>query len=209
MPAVADFIEQFTYVGLFLALFAGSLGLPIPEEAPIIAAGVLSHEEIIHWWLAIPICLTAVMLGDTILYAVGHHWGERILGWRVVRHVLSLEREQALKASYKRHGVKIIFAARHVMGLRAAAFLTAGVAHVPYWKFIVIDAAAASVGVPFSFGLAYLFTDQLERLLTEMHRIERWLVVAALGALAVWLWVLVWRRSRRIERSVTARRGSE
>jgi hypothetical protein len=48
---------------------------------------------------------------------------------------------------------------RHVLGLRAAAFLTAGIARVPFWKFILADASGAIVGVPFSFGLAYFFTD--------------------------------------------------
>jgi membrane protein DedA with SNARE-associated domain len=34
------------------------------------------------------------------------------------------------------------------MGLRAAAFLTAGIACVPFWRFIVADAGAAVLSVP-------------------------------------------------------------
>jgi membrane protein DedA with SNARE-associated domain len=84
-----------------------------------------------------------------------------------------------------------------VVGLRAAAFLTAGIAHVPFWRFIVADTAAALIGVPVSFGIAFLFTDQLERVLSDVHRIERWLALYALLVLAGWIGYLVWRQYRR------------
>lgn len=193
---VSAFLEQFTYLGIFLVLLAASLGVPIPEELPIIGAGVLAHAGVVRWWLALPVCFVGVLSGDVVLYWAGHHWGERVLEWRIVRRVLSREREEWLKAGYRRHGVKIVFTARHIMGVRAAAFLTAGIARVPFWKFLAVDAAGALLGVPLGFGLGFLFTDQLERVLTDVHRVERWLALAALVGLAAWLAVLAWRRGR-------------
>ena len=194
---MVGFIEDFTYVGIFLVLFAAGLGVPIPEEAPIMAAGVLAHENVVRWWIALPVCLLGVLSGDVALYWVGHHWGERILDWRMVRYVLSREREERIMDTYRRHGVKIVFTARHVIGLRAAAFLTAGIAHVPFWKFMAVDAVAALVGVPAGFGIAFLFTDQLGRVMADVQRFERWLVLYALVALAAWLGYLAWRYNRR------------
>jgi membrane protein DedA with SNARE-associated domain len=104
----------------------GSLGVPIPEEMPIIAAAVLSHEVLVRWWLALFVCFLGVPSGDVVLYWTGWHWGEPILNWRVVRLVLTREREQWFKVAYRRHALKTVVMARHVMGLRAAAFLTAG-----------------------------------------------------------------------------------
>jgi len=126
--SIAQFLEEFTYLGVFLVLFAAGLGVPMPEELPIMAGGVLAHEGVVRWWLMLPVCVLGVLSGDVALYWIGRHWGERVLSWRVVRFVLSPEREESLKAAYRRHGVKIVFTARHVMGLRAAAFLTAGIA---------------------------------------------------------------------------------
>src|SRR6267378_873413 len=117
---IQGFIEHFTYAGLFLTLFAAGLGVPIPEEVPIIAGGVLAQEHVVEWWLALPVCILGVLSGDAALYAIGHHWGERVLEWNLVRRVLTKEREAALKERYRRHGVKIVFVARHVMGIRAA-----------------------------------------------------------------------------------------
>jgi membrane protein DedA with SNARE-associated domain len=115
-----------------------------------------------------------------------------------VRLVLTPTRAQWLQAAYRRHALKTVVTARHLMGLRAAAFLTAGIAHVPFWKFVVADAGAAALGVPFGFGLAYFFTDQIEAIVADVHRVERWLALAGLLVLMVVLIVGVRRWKRRL-----------
>jgi len=199
---INDFIEQFTYLGIFAVLFLGGLGVPIPEELAVLAAGALAHEGYMRWWIALPVCFFGVLSGDSVLYWVGHHWGEHILDWAIVRRVLTEEREHALLDAYRRHAAKTVFTARHVIGLRAAAFLTAGIARVPFWKFILVDAAAALLGVPTGFALAYFFTDQVTEILHDVRRVERWLTLLALMALAAWIAVLVWRKSRALEQGV-------
>jgi membrane protein DedA with SNARE-associated domain len=191
------FVEHFTYLGIFAVLLLASLGLPIPEEVPIVAGAVLAHEGLARWWLALPVCVTGVLSGDIVLYWAGRYWGERVLGWQMVRLVLNREREERLTAAYRRNAVKTIVAVRHVMGLRAAAFLTAGIAHVPFWKFLAADGGAVLVGVPLTFGLAYFFTDQLEAVLADVRRVERWVTLFAVVAAAAALVLAARRRSRR------------
>lgn len=193
---IQEFIEHFTYGGIALVLLLGGLGAPIPEELPILVAGVLSREAVIRWWIALPLCLVGVLVGDVVLYWAGRHWGERVCRWRAVRCVLTESRERRLLAAYRQHGVKIVVVARHVTGLRAAAFLTAGIARLPFWKFVLVDGAAACVGVPLSFGLAYFFTAQLQAVMEDVHRVERWLLVLGLVIVGAWLARLVWRRNR-------------
>ncbi len=194
---IQEVVAQFTYIGLFVVLLVASLGVPIPEEVPIIAAAVLSHEGLARWWIALPVCILGVLSGDVVLYWSGRHWGERLLNWRVVRLVLNREREDRFKAAYRRHAGKTIFTVRHVMGLRAAAFLTAGIAHVPFWKFLLVDGMAVTLGVPVGFSLAYLFTDQLEEVMADVHRVQRWLGLFAVVAMVIILAVHIWRRNRR------------
>jgi membrane protein DedA with SNARE-associated domain len=198
VETLQGFVEQFTYLGIFVVLLLGSLGVPIPEEMPIIAAAVLTHAGLARWWLALPFCLLGVLSGDMVLYWVGRHWGENVLNWRVVRLVLTLDREQWLNAAYRRHALKTIVTARHVMGLRAAAFLTAGNARVPFWKFVIADAGAAALGVPFLFGMAYFFIDEIEGIVADVHRVERWLGLAGLLVLAALLVGGVRRWKRRL-----------
>jgi membrane protein DedA with SNARE-associated domain len=69
--------------------------------------------------------------------------------------------------------------------------------HVPFWKFLAIDAAAAGISVPLGFGLAYFFTDQLEQVIADVRRVERWIALLVSVVIAVALTVAAWRRSRR------------
>ncbi len=196
MPIVEDIVQHFAYAGIFLTLLLAGLGLPIPEETAILAAGVLAHQQVVRWWIALPVCLTGAVAGDCALYWVGRRWGERILDWRPVRRVLSRSREGELKAAYREHGAKVVFTARHVAGVRAAAFLTAGIAGVSFWKFLVVDSAAALVGVPIGFWVAYVFTDHLTAILRGVHRVERWLGLLVIAGLVAWWTLLVLRRNR-------------
>ncbi len=191
-------IDYSPYVGILAALCLGSLGAPIPEEIPVVTAGLLARQEVVRWWLALPLCVVGVLSGDIALYWVGRHWGEHVLELRLVRRVLDPARREKLTAAYRKNGLIIVFAARHVMGLRAAAFLTAGVARIPFWKFLAVDGAAIGYGVPLNFTLAYLFADRVHELLANVYRIDRWIAVLAVVAAAGWIGVFVWRRSRRM-----------
>ena len=197
MEALQEFVDNFTYIGVFAVLLLGSLGVPIPEEMPIIAAAVLSHEGVVRWWLAARLHAGGAVRRHGALLGRPAR-GEQVLNWRLVRLVLSPAREQWLKAAYRRHALKTVVTARHVMGLRAAAFLTAGSARVPFWKFVVADVGAALFGVPLAFGLAYFFTDQIQAIMADLHRAERWLGLAGLLALAAMLVVGLWRWNRRV-----------
>lgn len=186
------------YVGILAALFMGSLGVPIPEELPVITAGVLASQEVVYWWLALPLCFIGVLSGDIILYWLGHHFGDHVLDLRPVRFILDPARRNRLTAAYRKNGLLIVFAARHVMGFRAAAFLTAGIAHIPFWKFLAVDAMAAAYAVPLGFGLAYLFADRVQELMANVHRVDLWIVVVVLVGLVVWFGYTTWWRSRKI-----------
>jgi membrane protein DedA with SNARE-associated domain len=198
MPMLDHVIERLGYVGLFLVLGLAGLGLPIPEELPILSAGALSHYGYLRWWIALPVCIAGALAGDTILYWLGHHWGNRVLGLPLARHVLTPARREQFAAAYRRRGALIVIAARHVMGVRAAAFLTAGIVRLPFWKFLAADGVAAGVGIPIGFTIAYLFTDHLRDVLENVHRVERWLGLIALLALAAWLGRSSLHRSRRL-----------
>jgi membrane protein DedA with SNARE-associated domain len=195
---IARLIESSPYAGLLVVLWASGLGLPVPEEVPVVTAGVLAHRGVVRWWLALAVCLGGVLSADVALYWAGRRWGDRVLEHPLLRRLLDPARRDRLAAAYRRRGVAIVFAARHVMGLRSAAFLTAGIARVPFWRFLAADGAAAGVGIPLNFALAYLFTDHIHALMEDVRRVERWIGLLVLLAAAGWLGAIAWRRSRRV-----------
>jgi len=60
--------------------------------------------------------------------------------------------------------------------------------------------------VPVSFGLAFFFTDQLERILADVRRVERWAILLAFVAIAAFITFRAWRRGAALEREARAAR---
>jgi membrane protein DedA with SNARE-associated domain len=112
-PGLAnDLISQFGYLGIFIILVLGGLGLPIPEEAPIIIAGILSRNGKMHWIPALIACFSGVLVGDFVVYFLGFFYGEKVLSLPLTRKFLTKARETQIKGYFHRHGVKILILGR-------------------------------------------------------------------------------------------------
>jgi membrane protein DedA with SNARE-associated domain len=193
---LAELIVHFSYPGVFLILLATGLGVPIPEELPIAIAAMMARWEVMHWPGALASCLGGVLAADMLLYWVGRHFGRRILEWPAARQILTPLREKRVMEAYHRHGLKFVVMARLVMGLRAAAFLTAGLVRVPFPRFVVVDVTAVFLSVPLWFGVAYAITDSLSVVLARLREVQLWVAGVVLVIAAIWLIVLLRRRRR-------------
>jgi len=177
-----DWFERGSYLGIVVFLTLTGIGLPVPEEVPIVAAGVASRAQALHWYYALPACLVGALLGDSLMYAIGRFFGAKVLKehpwWS---GFLTPEREQTIEALINKHGIKAFFVARFLVGLRSPFYLTAGILRVKYRWFLFADFVCASVVIGGFFGLAYLFGDRITGLIQSIER--SFTVVAVLVSL--------------------------
>ena len=82
-------VGQLGYLGIALLLVLGGLGLPVPEEAPIILAAVLSKNEKMWWPLALASCFVGVLFGDFVVYFLGFFYGEKVMSLPLTRKFLT------------------------------------------------------------------------------------------------------------------------
>src|SRR5437764_13064574 len=66
------------YFVLFGLLFSCGLGVPIPEDIPLLVAGVLIGSGHMHLAIAAVVAWCGIIGGDCILYFLGHHFGLNI-----------------------------------------------------------------------------------------------------------------------------------
>jgi membrane protein DedA with SNARE-associated domain len=134
-----------------------------------------------------------VLLGDAAIFLLGHHYGPRMLKWRLVARVLTPERYARVQEKFDRYGNRMLFFARFLPGMRTTVYITAGTTHrVSFWRFLLIDTLAALISVPFWVYLGYIGANNHEWLVKWMHRGQTSLWVV-LGILLVALLVLWWR----------------
>ena len=182
-----DQFDQYGYQGIFLALLASGIGLPIPEELPVITAGILvGHEDTqLKWYIMLPTVIVGVVIGDGLLYAMGRFWGTWLLSraW-VKRRILSPEDRAQIEKNFHDRGIAVLLGARLLPGIRTPIFLMAGMLRVPLGRFLLADGLYAIPGVNLLFWLAYLLTDQVLEIFNKINAYRPVVVVAVLSGVA-------------------------
>ncbi len=158
------FLTHGSYIGIFAVLILTGTGLPIPEEVPVIAAGLLSSNGQLDPWLAFFSCLAGAIGGDCVMYWIGRHFGRNVVRehpWWA--HFVKPEREAQLERTLQEHDWKVFFFARFLVGIRSPVYLAAGVLQLPFRRFIMIDLVCATSVIGTFFGLSYYFGETIVR----------------------------------------------
>ena len=147
-------IGRYGYLVVFFGVMLESVGVPLPGETILIAAGALVHRGLLDFGDTLFFGIFGAVVGSQIGYWVGR-FGGRPFVVRWGRYVLiTPERLGHAEAFFARHGGSAVFLARFVAGLRVFGALVAGTSRMPWGKFtlysllggIVWAAAAVSLG---------------------------------------------------------------
>jgi membrane protein DedA with SNARE-associated domain len=202
--SLAPILVAHGYLAVFGFLFIESFGAPVPGQTMLMAAGVFAGAGKLNVAGVAILGFLAAVAGDNIGYLIGHFGGRRLV-LRFGRYVFVTE-ERLTKAEgfFGHHGGKIVAVARFIDGLRQLNGIVAGIAGMPWQRFLAFNAlgAAAWVGVWTSVG--YFAGGHLTAIYDEFHRYQ---TLALLLASAVIIVVLAhwWRRRQRQSDALTHR----
>jgi len=173
------------------ALVAAGIGFPIPEELPIVGAGIwVGHNPELGplRWLIWPLCIVGVVTSDGLLYGMGRFFGPRLLENRWMKRLVPPEKLDKIQENFHRYGVWTLLFARFLPAIRSPIFVTAGIMRLSLTRFLVADGIYAIPGVSGLFFLSWWFGDQfqalVERAETKVHKVRPLiilLVIAAVG----------------------------
>lgn len=133
--------QSWALVLLFLLIAVESAGVPLPGETALVASGVLASQSKLNIVVVIVVASAAAIIGDNGGYWLGRKGGRKLLErWSLVnRHAKKvLPRAERL---FAKHGGKTVFFGRFVAVLRITAAWMAGISHMPWWRFLVFNAA--------------------------------------------------------------------
>ena len=181
-----------TVIGLFVALVAGGVGFPFPEDLTLLAAGALAQPGLLRLTHVMLAGFAGVVTADWILYGVGRCYGAEMLGHSRLGRLLGAHRIDAVRGMILRHQARAVFFARFVLGTRIATFLAAGMFGVSAVRFGLAEAAGTAIFVPAMATFGYLFADRAIRVAHGAGRLEHWLVLGGLVGLALYLAIRAW-----------------
>ena len=129
------------YALLIAIVFAETgllVGFFLPGDSLLFTVGVVAGAGHLDLTFLVVGLSAAAIIGDAVGYALGRHTGPRIFS-RPDSIVFRREYLEKTQAFYDRHGGKTIIYARFVPIVRTFAPFVAGVAGMPYTRFLMFN----------------------------------------------------------------------
>jgi membrane protein DedA with SNARE-associated domain len=193
---VGDQMSSAGYPVLFGLLFSCGLGVPIPEDIPLLVAGYFAADGRMNLVLAAVCAWCGIIGGDCMLYLLGRRFGMAVTKVPVIGSHISLKRIEWTHQQFEKNGVWMVAIGRLFAGVRGVMVLTAGAIRFTFWHFIVADGLAAVVSGGLFMALGYWSRKHfgnLEQIESKIRRVQ-WPVAAGLGVVV--LLFVIWRWSK-------------
>jgi membrane protein DedA with SNARE-associated domain len=144
---VHHLLNQYSYAAVFVLVGLESLGIPLPGETILIAAGTYagSRGHPLSVWGIFAVAASAAIIGDNIGFWIGDKGGYRLL--RKYGHYIRADETKIKIGRYifDRQGGKVVFFGRFVSVLRTYAAFLAGTLRMPWRKFLPWNASGGIV----------------------------------------------------------------
>ncbi|HWP57411.1 MAG TPA: DedA family protein [Candidatus Acidoferrales bacterium] len=151
----SQLLEYWGYPAIFVLVFLGNLGVPIPEETVLLVAGYLVWKGTLVFEIAAAVGILSAICGDNFGYFLGYQYGAPAL-LRYGRWVfITPDRIRKMEWFMTRYGALGIFLARFLPGLRFMAGPLAGTTSMSFVRFFIANLCGAVVYVPLMLSAGY------------------------------------------------------
>jgi membrane protein DedA with SNARE-associated domain len=202
-PTPTQRVEGWIEVGgplvIFVLLFSCGLGLPLPEDVPLIIGGFFVAQGKMH---PVPVCILAwcgIVGGDCVLYHLGKRYGLNITRVPFIGKHLTKERILKAERLFDRYGIWVVAIGRLVAFIRAAMVVAAGAIRFNFIKFVIADGLAALVSGGLFIWLGYFLGRKLgsvEEIHQKIKPVEHWVIAGIILVVAMFV-LFKWRQARR------------
>jgi len=182
-----NFINNFPYLGIFVLLILGAIGLPFPEDTTVMLCGFLVASNVVKPLPSFLVVYIGLLMADFFLYSVGKKYGRRVVEHRRFHRLISPKMLLTFEEKFKKKGILVIFIGRHLIGLRAQIFIVAGIMKMSSIKFLIADAVTALVTITLMGGIGYFAGNRIQVVKENMARIEYVVIIVFAMSLASWI----------------------
>lgn len=178
MQHVQGWLEYGGYAILFMLLFSCGLGLPLPEDIPLLLAGYFVAQPEgtpgkMHLLPAAIVAWCGIICGDCMLYSFGRKYGLNITKLPLIGHHVTEERIVMAEKLFAKWGGVVVGVGRMLAGVRGAMVVAAGAIRYRFDKFILADGLGAIVSGGSFLAIGFFAGKKLGNLQQVRARIER------------------------------------
>jgi membrane protein DedA with SNARE-associated domain len=196
---VQRWFEAGGYFVLFGLLFACGVGLPLPEDVPLLLGGYLHATQGWNIYAVGILAWCGIIGGDCCLYWLSRKYGLNITKVRLIGRHVTKERILWAEEKFEKYGVWVVAVCRLFAGVRGAMVIAAGAIKFNFLKFVIADGLAALVSGGLFVWLGWLAGRKfgtIGQMRSHIKEYEHWVVAGlALGVVLLFGWF--WLRNRR------------
>ena len=192
---IQHWIHRGGYPVLFLLLFCCGLGLPLPEDVPLIISGILVQTGEFSLATAAIVAWCGIIGGDCMLYLLGNKLGPDIVNVPIVGRHINAKRLATVELWFVRWGIWVVAVGRMFAGVRGTMVVVAGASKFNFWKFIAADGVAAVVSGGLFVLLGYKFAQHQKHLHHLVEQIKGGMVIGG-AVVVIAIIAFVWQRNR-------------
>ncbi len=196
---IERWMHEAGYPVLFGLLLSCGLGLPLPEDVPLLFAGYFVATGEMSLVPAAACAWLGIIGGDCCLYAIGRRVGTNVTHLPVIGSHIKPDQIDRMHAYFEKYGVWVVAVGRMFAGVRGAMVLVAGTIRFTFSHFIIADGIAAVFSGGIFMGLGYYagrkFGD-LKQIHQSIEQYSLWVLLGLVAVLVVAGGVLWWRKRR-------------
>ena len=190
MDTLTDLLTHYGALLVALAMLTEGCGIPVPAETILVTAAALAARgKLSIWWVAVGGAAGGIV-GGMAGYAIGARGGMRLIARFGEKMHIDEEKLDRARKFFARRGLAAVFLCRFIGFVRIFVPMVAGVARMPFGRFLAANVAGAIVSSACYAALGWFFGHDLPKL--EHHLTETTVVVVLL----VVAWLVVRRRRR-------------
>lgn len=163
-------LRQYGYWAVFFGILVENTGIPVPGETITVTGGFLAGQGELNYWGVLGSAVAGAIVGDNLGYWIG-----LLGGWPLLQRLGKLFRIseadlERVRSEFQANAGKAVLVGRFLTLLRIFAGPLAGIAQMPYPRFVLFNALGAiswaSVMVTLAFGVGQILP--LEVLLSRL-----------------------------------------
>ncbi len=185
-------LAEYGYWVIGLVVFLNNLGVPVPGDTILLAAGFFSAKGNLSIWIAWCSGTLGCFMGANGGYWIGMRFGHPLLT-KISWIKMTPEKINRIEKFFEKHGAKAVFFARFIALLHPVTGLLAGMGKTPLRPFLFYNLLGSAAYVCLYLFGGYYFGERWGLVRVWIGDAVLYLILILAILIAAFLGLLLWR----------------
>lgn len=170
MEIIQTYMQEYSYIGIFLIIFLEYSNFPIPSEIVLPMVGVLVISGYVGFFEALIVSVIAGLTGSLLNYFLGKYIGDPLIR-KIIKNNAKLKK--SLTESIKwidKYGKISVLISRVIPLIRTMISIPAGVVKMPLLSFIIYSGVGILIWNTILISSGAFFAENIDKFIVLLER---------------------------------------